>query len=126
MKLLKIIGLLVILFLNNVYCQENADLLRQNKISDPSISANCRELLKQRNDRLTFKQRLLALRLRAENLIKKAPPNRKSVITKLKINRDAVIREASLMQIKIANLEEKIIRKGCPGITLEPKKELIK
>lgn len=66
MKLLKIIGLLVILFLNNVYCQENADLLRQNKISDPSISANCRELLKQRNDRLTFKQRLLALRLRAK------------------------------------------------------------
>ena len=122
----KILVFLMLFFgLNNAYCQESEDLLRQNKISDPSISANCRELLKQRNDRLTFKQRLIALRLRAENLIKKSPPERKSILTKLKINRDSVIREAKLMQIKISNLEEKIIRKGCPGITLEAKKDLI-
>lgn len=87
-------------------------------ITDPSVSRRCQKLLKDRQEKISLKQRLEALIVRNEKLQKKTPPQKKSVKKKLVNNYKRLQNEHRLATMKIQNMEENIVRKGCPGISL--------
>ncbi|MBI2520561.1 MAG: hypothetical protein HYV97_09085 [Bdellovibrio sp.] len=89
-----------------------------NVITDPAISKRCDDLAKKREQKLGHKQKLMALLKRNNHLQKIAPPNRRTVKLKLEINEGQLNQELDLTRLTIEQLEEGIIRKGCPGIAL--------
>lgn len=114
--ILTIIVLYVAQLLNgNIHA---ADDLRKTIITDPSISRRCDALMKQRNLKVKHKQKIMDLIQRNKQLISITPPERKSVIEKLRKNFKGLTRELRHTLNQIQHREESIIRKGCPGITL--------
>lgn len=114
--ILTIVVLYVAQLLNgNVHA---ADDLRKTIITDPSISRRCDALMKQRNLKVKHKQKIMDLIQRNKQLISITPPERKSVIEKLRKNFKGLSRELRHTLNQIQHREESIIRKGCPGITL--------
>ena len=89
-----------------------------NVITDPAISKRCDDLAKKREQKLGHKQKLMALLKRNNHLQKIAPHNRHTVKIKLEINEGQLNQELDLTRLTIEQLEEGIIRKGCPGIAL--------
>jgi hypothetical protein len=87
-------------------------------ITDPSISRRCDALLEQRNLKVGHKQHLAALIVRAEKLLKVAPPERSTVVKRLRRTKQHLEQEMELTLSKLQFQEENIIRKGCPGIVL--------
>ncbi len=95
-----------------------ADDLRKTIITDPSISRRCDALMKQRNLKVDHKQKIMDLIQRNKQLISITPPERKTVVEKLRNNFKSLSRELRHTLNQIQHREESIIRKGCPGITL--------
>ncbi len=95
-----------------------ADDLRKTIITDPSISRRCDALMKQRNLKVEHKQKIMDLIQRNKQLISITPPERKTVVEKLRKNFKGLSRELRHTLNQIQHREESIIRKGCPGITL--------
>jgi hypothetical protein len=95
-------------------CQD----LKRTVITDPSISRRCNALLEKRNKKITLRQRLQALLLRNERLTKIAPLEKITVRKKLKKSYGRLNNELRLINTKILNQEENLVRKGCPGIRL--------
>lgn len=91
---------------------------RQSVIQDPAISRRCSALMKQREQKIDHKQKIRSLIERSRRLIKVTPPERKSVLVKLRKNYKSLTRELRHTLNQIQNKEESIIRKGCPGIVL--------
>lgn len=91
---------------------------RRNVITDPSISRRCNALMSQRQLKIDHKQKLRNLLQRSKRLIQITPPERKTILTKLKKNYKHLSHELRLTLSQIQNKEETIIRKGCPGIKL--------
>ncbi len=91
---------------------------RNTVITDPAISRRCDALMKQRNEKVEHKQKLIDLIQRNKRLITITPPERKTVIEKLRKNFKSLGKELRHTLNQIQNREESIIRKGCPGITL--------
>jgi len=111
-----ILAIIVAQLLNeNIYA---ADDLRKTIITDPSISRRCDALMKQRNLKVKHKQKIMDLIQRNKQLISITPPERKSVIEKLRKNFKGLSHELRHTLNQIQHREESIIRKGCPGITL--------
>lgn len=111
-----IIAIYIAQLLNeNLYA---ADDLRKTIITDPSISRRCDALMKQRNLKVKHKQKIMDLLQRNKQLISVTPPERKTVIEKLRKNFKGLGRELRHTLNQIQHREESIIRKGCPGITL--------
>ena len=75
--------------------------------------------MEERKTKIQHKQKLSALLERNKRLQKNAPRARKSVLIKLQRNHRAVRYELKYTLNKIENLEEHIVRKGCPGIKLD-------
>lgn len=94
------------------------DDLRKTIITDPSISRRCDALMKQRNLKVEHKQKIMDLIQRNKQLISITPPERKTVVEKLRKNFKGLSRELRHTLNQIQHREESIIRKGCPGITL--------
>lgn len=91
---------------------------RESVITDPAISRRCSALMKQREQKIDHKQKIRSLIERSRRLIKVTPPERKTVLTKLRKNYKSLTRELRHTLNQIQNKEESIIRKGCPGIVL--------
>lgn len=91
---------------------------RQSVITDPAISRRCSALMKQRDQKIDHKQKIRSLIERSRRLIKVTPPERKTVLKKLRKNYKSLSRELRHTLNQIQNKEESIIRKGCPGIVL--------
>jgi hypothetical protein len=87
-------------------------------ITDPSISARCDQLIKERQEKIQIKQRLFALIDRNQKLQQITPPNKKKVKILLEENHFRLQKELELSKLKIQTVTEDVIRKGCPGITL--------
>lgn len=87
-------------------------------VSDPAISRRCKALLQERADKIKVIQSTQALILRNKKLQKSAKPKQKLVKDRLEINLVQLNNNLRLSQIKLKSMEENIIRKGCPGITL--------
>lgn len=94
------------------------DDYRQTVITDPSISRRCNALMKQRNQKIDHKQKIRSLLERNRRLIKITPPERQSLLKKLRKNFKSLSYELRHTLNQIQNKEESIIRKGCPGIVL--------
>jgi hypothetical protein len=95
-----------------------AEDFRQTVITDPAISRRCSALMKQRDLKIDHKQKIRALVERSKRLIKLTPPERKTLLVKLRKNYKSLTRELRHTLNQIQNKEENIIRKGCPGIVL--------
>ena len=106
----------ILIFLSlNLWAQESGikDLIR-----DPALSFRCKALLSKRNEKVQVKQRLDALYNRTKSLWRKTPGNKKTLRDKLKLSGRQIKNHLRLSQLRIRHMEEDIIRKGCPGITL--------
>lgn len=107
-------SLMLTLVIGNSYAED----FRQTVITDPSISRRCSALIKQRNQKIDHKQKIRGLVERSKRLIKLTPPERKSLLVKLRKNYKSLTNELRHTLNQIQNKEESIIRKGCPGIIL--------
>ena len=111
------IVLFITFFFSQVSYAVDRDFSR-SIITDPSISRRCDALIETRNHKLGYKQKIQALLKRCERLLKMAPPEKRTLVKKLKQTRDHLDQELQLAVDKPQNQEEDIIRKGCPGISL--------
>lgn len=110
-----VIGLIFLsLTINYPYAKD----FRKSVITDPAISRRCSALMKQREQKIDHKQKIRGLIERSRRLIKITPPERKTVLKKLRKNYKSLSRELRHTLNQIQNKEESIIRKGCPGIVL--------
>jgi len=103
-------------FLQSDYSACFSQEWRTTVITDPAISMRCQALEVEREKKLKHKQRLMALQLRAKKLLKAAPANKISIKGKIENSKEKVSHELELSRLRIEELEEHIIRQGCPGI----------
>jgi len=89
-----------------------------NVVTDPAIGRRCDALAKKRSQKVELKQKLMALLKRNTHLQKIAPRQKKSVRKRLEVNNYELSHELELTRLVIEQVEESIIRKGCPGIAL--------
>lgn len=87
-------------------------------ITDPAISRRCESMLEQRRQKIQNKQRLDALIVRNQTLQRSAPDNKVSVLKDLDQHLNRVQQERRLTLMQIQDIEETIVRQGCPGIQL--------
>ncbi len=87
-------------------------------VEDPIISRRCKSLLQERNEKIKYQQKLNTMLLRNEKLRERAKDNQEVVKQRLKLNKTQLKNTVRLTQIRIKAMEENIVRKGCPGITL--------
>lgn len=90
----------------------------QDAITKPALSLRCKELLRERNEKVKVQQRLNALLQRNQDLIKKSPKAKPSMHNRLMSNQVKVKNELHLTNLNIETMEENIVRSGCPGISL--------
>lgn len=95
-----------------------SNILRE-LIENPSLSLHCKDLLKTRDLKYKHLQKIKSLNKRTELLLKKTPPHKKIIRKKAELSKLQLVNEKKLTNFKIANIEEKIIRSGCPGIHLK-------
>ena len=87
-------------------------------IRDPIISRRCKALLSERDEKVKIKQRLNAMLLRNKKLQKALKPSQAITMKRLQLNEIQLRNNYRLTEIKVKAMDENIIRKGCPGITL--------
>ncbi len=90
----------------------------QDAITKPALSLRCKELLRERSEKVKVQQRLNALLQRNQDLIKKSPKAKPSMQNRLMSNQVKVKNELHLTNLNIETMEENIVRSGCPGISL--------
>ena len=84
----------------------------------PSSSLLCDSLKKSRSERIIIKQRLQGLLIRNKRLLASADKRKESVIRKLERVGSEIRFKKEQNKYQIESLEERIIRKGCPGILM--------
>ncbi len=87
-------------------------------LTSPNMSVRCRDLLKERNEKIQVRQKLSSLVQRNDALLKKVAPNRVSMRRRLEANGITLRNEHYLAALQVQNMEEGIVRSGCPGISL--------
>lgn len=90
----------------------------QDTITKPALSSRCKELHKERSDKIKIQQRLNALLQRNQDLIKKSPRAKETLHARLRSNQVKVKNELYLTNLQIETMEENIVRSGCPGLSL--------
>ncbi len=113
--LTKISSFLILLITLN--CHAGLEISR-DIIKDPVISRRCKALLRERQEKIEVRQKLNAMLLRNSRLIKQLNTQQKITKQRLKLNHTQIKNNLRLTGLKIKSMEENIIRKGCPGITL--------
>jgi hypothetical protein len=95
------------------------EALMQDAITKPALSLRCKELFKERAEKIQIQQRLNALLSRNQSLLKKTPLEKNTLVARLKSNQVRVKNELHLANLQIEGMEENIIRSGCPGLSLQ-------
>lgn len=90
----------------------------KNIITDPAISRRCKAMLKDRSEKIQVQQKINALLMRNEKLQRRARPTQKLVKQELTLNHTRLENNLRLTKFRIKSMEEDIIRKGCPGISI--------
>lgn len=90
----------------------------QDAITKPALSLRCKELLRERGEKVKMQQRLNALLQRNQDLIKKSPKAKPSMHNRLLSSQVKIKNEIHLTNLNIETQEENIVRSGCPGISL--------
>lgn len=91
---------------------------QRSVITDPSLSRRCEALLEERNFKVQNKQRLESMIVRNQSLQRVAPENKVKARKKLERHLARVQQERELTLLQIQDIEETIVRQGCPGIQL--------
>lgn len=113
------IFLIVLLgFLGTSIMAQTEDSFRRTAITNPSKSRQCEILSEIRKQKITNKQRIMAMIQRNKHLQSIAPENKVTVKKKLETNLGRLEHELIITQTQIQYNEEKLVRKGCPGIIL--------
>lgn len=99
-----------------LFAQDEA--LMQDAITKPVLSLRCKELFKERSDKIKIQQRLNALAQRNETLIKKSPKAKETLHARMKSTQIKIRNELHLTNLQIEAMEENIVRSGCPGLSL--------
>jgi len=107
----------LILF-NQVQAYTGSKNIQEAIITDPSISRRCENLVDNRKKKVKHRQRLTYLNERNKKLQKMTPKAKISIRNKLIENRKSISKELRLTNLRIQDIEESIIRRGCPGISL--------
>lgn len=94
------------------------EALMQDAITKPVLSLRCKEMFKERADKIKVQQRLNALLQRNESLIRKSPKAKQTLHGRLESTRVKVRNELYLTTLQIETMEENIVRSGCPGLSL--------
>ena len=105
--------LFILLTMQVVYTQR-----KHTHITDPMITLKCNYLFDDREKKVNTRQKAKALLWRNRQLLRDAPINKEKAINRLKYTSQRLTQEVSILSLKISKLEEKLIRKGCPGIRL--------
>lgn len=90
----------------------------QDAITKPALSLRCKELFKERADKIKVQQRLNSLLQRNQDLIKKSPNAKETLNARLKSHQIRVKNELHLATLQVESMEENIVRSGCPGLSL--------
>lgn len=98
----------------------NSQLFAQNKetkayITDPMITTRCEILLEKRNEEVKVKQKAQALKERNKKLLDGIPPNKVRAKQKLEYTLLRLQQELRIINLKIENMTEDLVRKGCSG-----------
>lgn len=110
--------LLIFIFSINVSLYaSNLDNIR-DVIKDPAVSKRCKALISERNQKIETKQKLTSLLRRNKKLLANVKSNQKLVGKKLEITKISLENNLRLTKFRIKSMEENIVRKGCPGISL--------
>lgn len=106
------------LLISNATAYTGAQNIQEAIITDPSISRRCESLVGNRKKKIKHRQRLTYLSQRNKKLLKITPKEKISIKKVLKENQESILKEMRLTSLKIQDIEENIIRRGCPGISL--------
>ncbi len=87
-------------------------------IRDPAISRRCKALLKERSEKIIVQQKLTSLIMRNKKLQNKSLQSQQVVLGKLELLETRLKNNLRLTKLRVSSMEESIVRKGCPGITL--------
>lgn len=87
-------------------------------IKDPTVSRRCKSLISERNEKIRTKQKINSLLQRNNKLIKRAKKKQVSAIKRLEITKTSLLNNLRLTRYRIKAMEENIVRKGCPGISI--------
>jgi hypothetical protein len=117
LTLMRLIISVILLALSAVVFAQD-DYLMQDAITKPALSLRCKELLRERGNKIKMQQRLNALLQRNQDLIKKSPKARTSMHNSLLSSQVKIKNEIHLTNLNIETQEENIVRSGCPGISL--------
>jgi hypothetical protein len=115
---MKLLLAVIVLALSPQGFSQDEELL-QDAITKPSFSIRCRELHRERSQKIETQQRLQGLLNRNEALTRRAPQTREGMKARLEANRIRIKNELQLTNLQVEAMEEKIVRSGCPGISLQ-------
>lgn len=86
--------------------------------SKPILSLRCKELLKERDLKVKTLQKYNSLLQRNRDMVKKAPKAKPSFHNRLDSTQVKIQSQITQTEESIKNMEENIVRSGCPGIAL--------
>lgn len=101
-----------------VISSAQAQDFQRSVITDPSLSRRCEVLINERANKIRHKQRLDALLIRNQQVQRLTPENKRTLKRRLESHNSRVQQEQRLALLQVQNLEERIVRQGCPGIRL--------
>lgn len=114
---MRFIFTVILLALTGLAHPQESDLL-QDAITKPNLSFRCKELFKERENKIRIQQKLSSLLQRNESLTRKTPETKEGIRARLKANHVRVRNELHLATLQLAHMEENIVRSGCPGLSL--------
>ena len=89
-----------------------------NILKEPILSRRCKNLLDDRQQKLSVEQRLTGMLIRNSELTSQAAEEQKTLKRRLELNKRQIENNLRLTKMRIKSMEENIIRNGCPGIIL--------
>lgn len=110
------IGIILLLASSSLFAQNLSDL--KDVITDPAVSRRCKALITDRDEKVRFQQKLNFLLLRNQKIRKKTKVTQTTLRNRLDLNQIQIKNNLRLSQMRLKSMEENIVRKGCPGITL--------
>ncbi len=88
---------------------------RASEIFSPAISKRCQILVEEREKKKTYKQKLRSLLQENLRLQDETPLRKVSIKKKLELGQSRIEREVELAEMRLLNMEESLIRRGCPS-----------
>ncbi|MBT3984633.1 MAG: hypothetical protein HOE90_24970 [Bacteriovoracaceae bacterium] len=95
-----------------------ATLVLAKVVTDPSIGKRCHEMEGRRKRKIEYKQKTYFLLQKNRTLRAKTPVYMLKLRRRLAQLHNDLNQRHHLITLQIQNLEEEIIRKGCPGIPI--------